>query len=472
MSFLNFRKKEKKKNRLVFSPGNYTWTVPDNVIEVEVHVWGGGGNGRSCSSTNPALVGSGGGGGGYVRHLYRVTGGNILQIAVGGQGGTSSVSCPSNPVPQPISATGGSDGAQQPGNSVSLVVGGAGGVGSLTGVPIPLRVNGITMTAAGGAGGGVVDTTTQYAPTAGLPFNTPFGSVPRFLQPTTSPFGPQVLGDFIGASGGAAGSHLGNGGLGTPSIGYPTSRPILPTRSDGISLANFPTITWGPYGVLWSAGGAGIGGQSISPFMIKDLGLNPFTAGFAPEPSDKTYFSHSFRGASAEYPDFCPVAVMGTRNKADYNTSKVETSDLATSVPLYFGPVGSTNEKYGVINEKWFYVEEIVGSNGCEVFSNSATPYRRAEPTFRAGCGQNGYIETINIQSAPLPPAPFLGGGCGGKYLDTSYMSVFPVFSPLFGTDWQGRGGSGSIGGGGGGQALAQPGDNGVGGTGCVIIYW
>jgi hypothetical protein len=145
-----FTQSSDKQNRRIFigPVPLFTWVVPEGTTEVEVNVWGGGGGGGIGQPyiTNPLFAaGGGGGGGGFARHLYKVTGGDVLQIAVGGQGGTSSVSCPTIVgASQPISATGGTPGL--------AVLGGNGGSGSVSSVPIPLRT-GITTSFSGGAGG-------------------------------------------------------------------------------------------------------------------------------------------------------------------------------------------------------------------------------------------------------------------------------------------------------------------------------
>lgn len=171
----------KKINKRVFiGPVSTTWTVPSGISEVEVHCWGGGGNGGFSYNPSGSYVGgAGGGGGGYVTHTYPVTAGQVLSIVVGGQGATSSVSCPSQSPISPISATGGA--------SASFSSPGAGGSGSATiapGVDISR-----TLTASGGSGG--------------------FG-----YNGGTNP----------GGGGGAAGSIYGNGGDGGYGYyGYPAS---------------------------------------------------------------------------------------------------------------------------------------------------------------------------------------------------------------------------------------------------------
>ena len=75
-----------------------------------------------------------------------------MSITVGGQGGTSSVTCPSQSPTSPISATGGSDGgtsSPSPSPTNSPTPGGAGGSGSGT---VPSPRSGLLWTADGGQG--------------------------------------------------------------------------------------------------------------------------------------------------------------------------------------------------------------------------------------------------------------------------------------------------------------------------------
>lgn len=133
-----------KQNRRIFiGPASFTWPVPPDITEVEVHCWGGGGNGTQFF---PGYAG--GGGGGYVTHVYPVTSSDIFSITVGGTGGTSSVTVPTQSPTSPISATGGSS---LP--SVTMTPSGnPGGSGSFTIAPGVSTAR--TFTANGGSGGG------------------------------------------------------------------------------------------------------------------------------------------------------------------------------------------------------------------------------------------------------------------------------------------------------------------------------
>jgi hypothetical protein len=81
----------------IFS-GNATFTIPNNVTQITVEIWGGGGGGGSNSTTtdcgllSKVGIGGGGGSGGYQKTELSVTTGDIYNIVVGigGPGGNSS----------------------------------------------------------------------------------------------------------------------------------------------------------------------------------------------------------------------------------------------------------------------------------------------------------------------------------------------------------------------------------------------
>jgi len=181
-----------KSNRLIFvGPVSRTWTAPAAATEVEVHCWGGGGAGSGNSAeVGVAPRGGGGGGGGYVRHIYPNSLGTItLSITVGGLGGTSSVTCPTQSPTSPISATGGS--------TSTTNIGAAGGSGSFTIAPgIPTYY---TFAASGGFGGN--------------------GSGPGVAAP------PSSIIYSLGGGGGAGGSPYGTGGAGANMAGQPFPGP-------------------------------------------------------------------------------------------------------------------------------------------------------------------------------------------------------------------------------------------------------
>lgn len=131
-------------NRRIFTSeagGTCTWPVPSGTTSVEVHVWGGGGAAQGAPDNGGSQ--GGGGGGGYARAEYVVTDSDTLAITVGGPGGTSSVTIPTQSPGSPVSATGGSS---APGQS-----GASGGTGSVSlASPHPTQY---CFTASGGSGG-------------------------------------------------------------------------------------------------------------------------------------------------------------------------------------------------------------------------------------------------------------------------------------------------------------------------------
>src|SRR5437870_13382570 len=66
--------------------GANSWTVPPNVLQIWVQVWGGGGGGGSGGAQG---FGGGGGGGGYAAAAVATTPGETLTATVGAEGGLS-----------------------------------------------------------------------------------------------------------------------------------------------------------------------------------------------------------------------------------------------------------------------------------------------------------------------------------------------------------------------------------------------
>tara|TARA_B100000003_G_scaffold194832_1_gene196409 strand:- start:2895 stop:4022 length:1128 start_codon:yes stop_codon:yes gene_type:complete len=131
-------------NRRIFTSeagGSCTWPVPSGTTSVEVHVWGGGG--AATGAPDDGATRGGGGGGGYARAEYAVTDSDTLSITIGGPGGTSSVTIPTQSPGSPISATGGSNSTSSSGAS-----GGSGSVSLAS--PHPTQY---CFTANGGTGG-------------------------------------------------------------------------------------------------------------------------------------------------------------------------------------------------------------------------------------------------------------------------------------------------------------------------------
>lgn len=174
----------KVNRRIFYGPGSCTWTVPSGTTSVEVHAWGGGGAGAPPSQS----CRGGGGGGGYARAEYVVTDSDTLAITIGGEGGTSSITIPTQSPGSPVSATGG--------NSASSGTGSPGGGGTVTlASPQPTTY---CFTASGGTGGNSE-------------------CVISCLTPTCTP-GYCTL--WVGyGGGGAAGSPQGTGGNGAGGCG-------------------------------------------------------------------------------------------------------------------------------------------------------------------------------------------------------------------------------------------------------------
>jgi len=210
------------KREVYVGPASTTFTAASDGL-VEVNCWGGGGNGGEGSGCG------GGGGGGYVRYVYDLSAGDSLSITVGGQGGTSSVTCPSQSPTSPISATGGSDGSATS--------------------PSPSPTNSVTPGGAGGSGSGTVP-----SPRAGLLWTADGG------QGSPGNFAP-AYGSYYGGGGGCAGSEFGDGVDNT-------NPPTGPTTYNNVLL-----------------GGAGVGGkaeQTGSPQPQVYTENNPISPDSAP----------------------------------------------------------------------------------------------------------------------------------------------------------------------------------------------
>lgn len=70
-------------------PGPDQFTVPDNVRNITVEVWGGGGGGGSVSRGffGGAVEAGGGGGGAYAARSFQVTAGQTFDLSIGAGGG-------------------------------------------------------------------------------------------------------------------------------------------------------------------------------------------------------------------------------------------------------------------------------------------------------------------------------------------------------------------------------------------------
>ncbi|WP_116367432.1 hypothetical protein [Parahaliea mediterranea] len=177
------------------TPGTYSYTVPDNVSELELEVAGGdggGGSGGSASSSAFVFFGSvirettatgaaGGDGalGEQVTQTLAVTPGEVITIVVGdgGEGGGQS-NGEFPPEPTPAGAGGAGDPAGDPGSPSSggyadmgLISGGGGGAGGTSSVVAGAgRVQALGGAGGGGGGGAyALDTETSQLVFAGTP---------------------------------------------------------------------------------------------------------------------------------------------------------------------------------------------------------------------------------------------------------------------------------------------------------------
>jgi len=248
--------KPRKQNREVFigpTPA-FSWTVPSGTTEVEVHVWGGGGNGN----------GGGGGGGGYARAIYSVTSADTLSITVGGSGGTSSVTIPTQSPISPISATGGTT---SPSGTTSP--GGTGGSGSVS--LSPLHSTSYCKIATGGTGG-----TGGYAPGTfcsacgggGASAGSPFGDGKNGGCSITCGGGSGGASALVDGVGGVGGSG-GKGGLGGENTPWFYMDEMV-VGDGGIGGHASPTPVAGVGEIISKATGGGFlagggGGGGIAP---------------------------------------------------------------------------------------------------------------------------------------------------------------------------------------------------------------
>jgi len=252
---------ERKKNRKIFhggvAGGTYTWGVPPDTTEVEVHCWGAGGDGSGNSPPSPAN--NGGGGGGYVTHVFPVSSSDRLLITVGSSpGGTSSVSVPTQSPISPISATGG---------STNPSGGGVGGSGSYTIAPGISTSR--TFSSEGGDGG-----TGTFFPTIGSAGHGGGGSA-------GSPFGSK------GGNGAPAGSDSsgGGGGIGGPAIpthgggtlGSKMGKDLNADSGDWFYVDEILGYGGADANPIGGDGGAGAGGGGAGPRSSPPTSFSPYS---------------------------------------------------------------------------------------------------------------------------------------------------------------------------------------------------
>jgi hypothetical protein len=403
------------KNRQIFKGSqNTTWPVPEGTTEVWVHVWGGGG-GSTGGAEGPQpwhlVYGAGGGGGGYSRAIYYVTDTDTLSITVGGNGGTSSVTIPTQSPGSPISSTGGVTAG------TDCTTAGTGGSGSIT--LHPTFPTYYCFTASGGAGGN------------------------------------NILKGYSG--GGAAGSPLGvggDGGTGHPGPGT-NCAPLQGANAGGgiggsngvITMASMICTCSGPDGGGYAAPYAG----SIRTFNV--------VGGSALQSNAQVQFSQSacmqtspagiqlgFRGHKG--------AVVGSVGHYDLKVATSETH-ISSPNPQPWNPAPvqtycqrlvnySRNTTSGV---EWFYVEDIVGSSG--YFSPLSSNCSNLAKT---GDGAGGTASGLAAMNHANTNGGLLGGG-GGRGCHPGY--------PNTGAS------SGGCAGGSGGTCNPLPGT-----PGAVILYW
>jgi hypothetical protein len=220
------------------SPGPGTFTVPDNVREITVEVWGGGGAGGEITSRGAT---GGGGGGAYARSVVAVESGNLVNYMVGRGGAPGQIASDS------WVSLGGNDFARaEPGASVfsNSSMGGSGGrISASTGNQAAVR---------GGAGA-------AGAPVGGAPVGGGGGS-------SAGIFGP---GNNASGNSGASGPNgAGDGGDGNEStiLGQGSGDEGESPGGGGGGSTTFLAILSGNY-----SGGAGGNGQvtityKYSPF--------------------------------------------------------------------------------------------------------------------------------------------------------------------------------------------------------------
>jgi hypothetical protein len=110
------------------TPGTYTWKVPPGITAIWVEVWGAGGGGPNCTSTQQHS--SGGGGGAYGYACFAVVPGSVYSVVVG-SGGVNTGSGGNSSFGSLISASGGSGGALVNTTTCSnKATGGSGGTSS------------------------------------------------------------------------------------------------------------------------------------------------------------------------------------------------------------------------------------------------------------------------------------------------------------------------------------------------------
>jgi hypothetical protein len=364
----------KLNRRIMYGPSNELWPVPQGTTEVEVHVWGGGGS--SCTLSSPAYHSGGGGGGGYARARYSVTSTDCLCITVGGNGGTSSITIPTQSPTSPVSATGGGNATCVPGSPCGTVTGGVGGIGTYTLGPVHPTV--YSFTACGGNGAGNLHT----------------------LNPR------------LNAGGGAAGSPRGNGGWGGSSFicGCPTTPGCVGAGGGSIGFATGIT--------QW------LESSLPSPNFI-------FTC------SGVTITSPGCKQNYCQQPG--PTLDSNTPNIGYHGTPHANVVFNINPVTYPTPPASNVTYVQRVANlnvnniDNWFYVEDIPGESASELNQYNASSYitfnaqdggggTRFASAGLLGGGGGGRCSTF----APNTPQSYAGcaGGSGSNICGPTSTSV------------------------------------------------
>lgn len=227
-----------------FTGGMQTFTVPCGVDTVFVQTWGAeGGSGASGNSSSGPVAGGAGGLGGYAEGWLLVNPGDVLNVFVGGQGGTPTAGFNS----------GGTGGNQ---NS-----GGGGGASDV-------RVNGTAeadrvITAGGGGGGGRGGCEGSNGPAGAAGAGGAGGGGNGVNGAASSTSGGSAGGGFgaIGATGGGAGAGCG-GFLGQPGGTATTATGANGGAGQSCCCFSFGSIPGGGGGGGGQVGGGGGGGGS------------------------------------------------------------------------------------------------------------------------------------------------------------------------------------------------------------------
>ena len=216
---------------------NGTWTVPDRVTEIEVEVAGAGGGSGGGSGVSP---GEQGGDGALVQATIAVSGGNVLDIGVGG-GGLGGV------------IFGGGGGASRLASDEIVIIAGGGGGGGKS-----ARVGGDASGVRGGDGG---SSGSNYRGRGG---NSGSGGVGGFINgiagesydtqaPLASAGGGGGGGALVGGAGGPGSGDSGQGGGGGAGYGGGGSGSLGGGGGAGGSIALGPTEVVS--NVTYSSGG-------------------------------------------------------------------------------------------------------------------------------------------------------------------------------------------------------------------------